>query len=306
MEGSLQVSTYGPDAVPGRRNLLSIALAATAASDAAYRGALGDDADALDAIPVDPVWANGFTFLADSCDALDPIGIECFGTIEKDVVENPDLVSVAPFLTTGTDQCSTLDNGRDRAGRAKRNLLATESWQIEREFFDGAATKSVDASGPWPNPFLTDGVTATNVTGGGAALAATRALATMERALMDCLHGQRSVIHATPDLVTLWNAGGALHLEGNTILTVCDSIVVPGSGYSGNAPDGTDHAAGESWCYGTGLVYLRQGNIFDPAEMEPASRVDRGTNLTTWRVERENAIYYAPCCVLAVKSSLTT
>lgn len=295
MQGAMPGPVFwGPFAQPGRRNLLDVALAATAAADEFY----APDQS------IDPRWVDGFSFSSDSCDALDPMGIQCLGNPggDKDHVENPDVVVIDPFLASGTDVCSTLDNKRDREGRARRNLLATESWQIEREFFDGAASLTTTPQGR--SPFMTDGVTAQDITG-GAAKAATLALATLERELLDCLHGQRAIIHATPDLVTMWQSGGALHIEGTTIMTVTDTIIVPGAGYSGAGPDGTPAAAGTSWAYGTGLVYLRQANIFDPDIETPYARVDRARNVTTWRVERANAIYFAPCCVKAVHASLT-
>lgn len=302
MQGAPGTSFYGPAAVAGRRGLLAVALDATTQADEAgagmFRSLLEPD------LAGQPRWVNGFSFVADSCEALDPMGIECFGSpTDKLTPTNSDVVTIAPFLTFGADKCSAMERSRPRAALAKRNLLVTESWQIEREFFDGIATKSTTPDGP--SPYLTDGVTATDITG-GAALAATRALAKLESALLDCLHGQRGVIHATPELVTLWQAGGALHIEGNTILTVLDTIIVAGPGYSGNGPDGSAPAADTSWAYGTGLVYLRQANIIDPDETTPYARVDRDVNTELWRVERPNAVYFAPCCVKAVHASLTT
>lgn len=289
-----QGSIYWPQATPGRRGLL------VAAANVSW-------ADLVDYPVENPLeWVNGFSYSSDSCGAVDPMQVMCIGSpAEKDPVENPDTIPYSPFLTFGSDRCSSLDAQRPRQERARRNLIATESWQIEREFFDGVAT--IDGAGDdiAPNPFMTDGATAIDVTGAGS-LGPMHALARIEAELMSCLHGQRTMIHATPDLVTLWNAGGGLRLEGNTLLTTaCDSIVVPGAGYSGNGPDGDAASAGTSWCYGTGIVYLLQGPILDPADGNAASRVDRATNTTTWIAERPNALMYSPCCVVAVHADLT-
>lgn len=291
-----QGSIYWPQAQPGRRGLLM------AAAGVAWGDLVDYETDnALE-------WVNGFSYYSDSCDAADPMQIRCLGSpADKIPVDNPDAVPYRPFLTFGTDRCSTMDNARPRQARARRNLIATESWQIEREFFDGVAT--IDNAGETlsdvPNPFMTDGATAVDVTG-ATPLGPMHALARIEAELMSCLHGQRTMIHATPDLVTLWNAGGGLRLEGNTLLTTaCDSIVVPGAGYSGNSPAGAAATAGTSWCYGTGIVYLLQGPILDPADQNAASRVDRDANITTWIAERPNAVLYSPCCVVAVHADLT-
>lgn len=294
------VPISGPQAAPGRRGLLVSTVASGTQSDDV--GPRPDPDQLGDVGPRQPAWVGGFTIEPDICGALDPTLVECFPDTTKGSLTNPVNPTYSPFLTYGFDRCSAADRHRDREGRARRNLLATESWQIEREFFDGVATKAKDDVDTPDNPFLTDG-NATNVTVGSPN--AVVALAQLEKRLLDCLHGQRGMIHAAGDLVTMWQNGGALRLEGNIILTVLDTIVVPGSGYSGNDPDGVAASAGTSWAYGTPLVYLRQGVVMNPSENDPASSVDREQNTITLRVERPNAVYHSPCCVLAVHAALT-
>lgn len=293
------VAVDGPLVAPGRRGLLNAAVMVTDEGD--FTIDPSDDDVGPTTGQRQPHWAGGFQFSPDACGAIDPTVIECLPVTDKTKLVNPGVVDYTPFLTYGFDECTTMDQHRDREGRARRNLLATESWQLERELFDGIASKS--STPDTDNPFLTDG-DAVDVTGGGA-LSSIPALARVERDLLRRLHGQRGMIHATPDLVTFWQNGGALHLEGNTILTVLDTIIVAGSGYSGNAPDGTAAPAGTTWAYGTGMVYLRQGFIFDPGVENPESRVNRDLNSITWRLERPNAVYYSPCCVNAVHAALT-
>jgi hypothetical protein len=154
MQSVAPVVFWGPQAQRGRRNLLDVAIAATAAQDEMY----AEPADAGDTFQsIDPKWVNGFSFSADSCDAMDPMGIQCLGSpTDKDGSGEPGRVTIDPFLTFGADVCSSMDNGRDREGRARRNLLATESWQVEREFFDGVASKTTRRQGR--SPYMTDGV----------------------------------------------------------------------------------------------------------------------------------------------------
>lgn len=288
----------GPQAQPGRRGLLFSAVPVGGDGETAGRQAVTVEEGAAP----QPAWAAGFVLDPDVCGAVDPAIIECEFGADKGTLANPDLPPYQPFLTFGVDVCSTLAGNRDRDGRSRRNLAATESWQIEREFFDGVASKATTPD--TDNPYLTNG-DASDVTGGGGALAPVASLARIEASLASCLHGQRGMIHATPELVTFWANGGALRLEGQTLLTVMDTIVVAGSGYSGNDPDGGAPTAGTSWAYGTGLVYIRQGVVWSPNAMDPGSAVDRQQNTITWRVERPNAVYRSPCCLLAVHSSLS-
>lgn len=274
----------GPAPQAGRRGLLNAALNAPTLG--------GAD------------WQHGVTFEPEACDALDPIPVGCWSDVadapSKDALSGEGLVTFDPFVVLGVDECSVMDRGRDREGRARRNLTATESWQVERQVFDGAATTQLDVA-EQDSPWLTQDGGSTTVT--TSATAPAHALAALERELAECLHGQRGMIHATADVVTLWHHGGNLRIEGNLLLTALDTIVVAGSGYSGAAPGGAAAAAGSSWAYGTGLVYYRQGEIVPVGD--EASRVDRSVNTHRTIVEREVLAVWAPCCVLAAQVDIT-
>src|ERR1051325_9251661 len=146
MDGSLGTSLYGPQAVAGRRGLLAVALDATSQAD--KEAGAGTSPAFETGTDGQPRWVNGFSFAADSCDAVDPMAITCIDSPDdKPIPTNAGIVTIDPFLTFGAEQCSTIDASRDREARARRNLLTTESWQIEREFFDGVATKSATPDG---------------------------------------------------------------------------------------------------------------------------------------------------------------
>lgn len=271
----------GPAAVPGRRGLLD---AATTPPEIA--GAR---------------WEAGIAFQADSCDAADPFLLDYCAAGPGDLTELPRPGSEVyrPIGVSGYDACSTMD-GRGMAEhrrRARSNLLATASYQAEREFFDGAAS-GADAD---PNPYLTDG-TAVTVT--SAALGPVDAMATLEQAMAECMHGQRGTIHATPYMVTLWTAADLLTPEGSLLVSPNGHVVVGGAGYSGDDPDGVAATAGTTWVYATPAVYAVRGTIVEPGE--DAQRIDTATNHVHYYVYQPVLVWTAGCCHLAAQVDIDT
>lgn len=273
-----------PTPIPGRRGLLSVAVAP------------GD-------IPAQ--WLQGVTFGPESCAAPLPLPwAMCDETPDlDDQTDRPDAAVWQPILLRGVDECSTLDGFRtaEREARARSNLTVTASFQAEQEFSDAVAS---DEAGDL-NPHLTAAagwVTATTVTGGADSPA--DALALLEQGMAECLHGQRGVIHATPGVVTKWSENGLVTLQGASLVTANDNLVVAGAGYSGDGPTGTAHAAGQAWVYGTGLVYQIRGAV--TTEGEPFERVDRAQNsVVTW-VTQPLLVYTSPCCKLAAQITVVS
>jgi hypothetical protein len=248
-------------------------------------------------------WENGVAFQAAACDALEPLPWVLCRTepAELATIERGAASGWTPIALLGFDRCSALDgDGPERRQRAEDNLNATASWQAEREFFDGVATTGL-SDPPGPNPYLTDG-SATEVTGGPHTHAV--ALARLEQELAECLHGQRGMIHATPEVVTLWAAEGLVRTEGGLLVTAVDSIVVAGSGYSGNDPDGAAPAAGSSWAYGTSLVYALRGPVIDLTP-DLVARIDTGDDTLTYRLMQASLVYRSTCCTVAVQVATT-
>lgn len=272
-----------PQLAPGRRGLLAAAVELT---------------------EPDERWVGGFAYEAESCDAAQALPIYCDpgqGTdgYVKEPGESGGIVEYDPFAVIGADFCTTLDRGRDREGRARRQLLATESYQIERELWDGAIAQGEGND----NAYLAKEGEATEL--GTAGVAAS--LAALEQGLAECLHGQRGMIHATPYTVSLWNAEGLLRVDGGLLLTALDTIVVAGSGYSGSAPGDPpvppadlDDAAN---AYATGMVYVRRSPI--SVVGDAVSHIDRARNDETVFVERAVAATFS-CCLLTVIVDHTT
>jgi hypothetical protein len=97
--------------------------------------------------------------------------------------------------------------------------------------------------------------------------------------------GRKGVIHFTPGAVgqagfnNLRDVGG--HLE-----TANGTPVIAGQGYVGQAPVGGAAASDtEQWAWATGPVFHWRGEVYIPGDR--AANVDRVTNITTYRAERE-------------------
>lgn len=227
-------------------------------------------------------WIRGFSYRPEVCNGGDIIAADAAGPGTPQAIE--DQINVVPYVVEGVDQRPTFGTPHDPAlleGRryARRQLLACESKQMERELWTGQLTNG----NPSGNAFLTDG----NVVlpEGSALLGYLTALGVLERAIRENTCGQQGMIHARADLVTRWDAGGALRRVGNLILTVLDTIVVPGSGYDGSGPRPggtpaslTPPSTDSSWAYATTVVDLRRGAIFSEDLQE---RVNRANNVLT-------------------------
>jgi hypothetical protein len=135
----------------------------------------------------------------------------------------------------------------DRVRRAERALRAHESWQVEREFWNGAiiptnyhltaSPHSVTTSAhrtlstPFPNPVPAPGTTL------GTTVGLAQSLAALDHAIADADAGA-GMIHATPYLVQKWtSAYQYLRDQQGNIRTVNDNLLLPGYGYTGLGPD---------------------------------------------------------------------
>lgn len=245
-------------------------------------------------------WTAGFSYEPEAC------GEDATGAVDPCTVHSKALtpptsggsVDVEPFQIWAGDSCSALSHAaRDFKARAQRKLAACESNLIENELWRGDIAR---ASG-WSNKYLAhqDSDVLSD-----APLTPINALACLEQALAQCNCGGRGMIHAMPQIVTLWTHEGMLRREGNLILTINDTIVVPGSGYDGSGPQGAvdgdpiPATDGEIWAYATGMVHIR----LDPPVVIPQTHdeaLNRSTNTLAFRAERIVAATW-DCCHFAV------
>jgi hypothetical protein len=147
---------------------------------------------------------------------------------------------------------------------------------------------------------------------GGTALSAIDALAALEKYAAANYPG-RATIHATPDIITLWDHQGVVALRTvngvEQIVTGQGTKVVSGGGYSPlrePTPDPDDvlpaNDADTEWVYVTGAVQVRRASII---EANVAMNTTGGTaarNQQTYLAERPYVVTW-DCIVGAVQAS---
>lgn len=272
-----------PAPIP-RPATISLVNAALTPDQAASAGAVGQR------------WQLGYSFQPEACAGgwlEDPCNVEA-----RDVPARPATVEVEPYQVVAGDTCSSIGfQAADYEARARRLLMLVQSAQIAHELWTG----ELAATAGWPNPsFVGSGDPADPpdvLTNGGAT--AIDALGCLEQYL--ALSGARGMIHATAQLVTHWNQLGVLRREGNTLLTILDSIVVADGGYDGSGP-GNVPASATQWAYATGLVTVELAPIEVPGDF--AANFDRATNTVVMYAQRAATAVWDGCAAGAAEVAL--
>lgn len=242
---------------------------------------------------VDARWVNGFSFRPDPCL---PGGFNYWCGDDGNTPPGPDVrddvVQHRPTVIEVVAECSTLDPLNDVEARARRALAAAESRLIETEFWSGPAA----ADAGFPNRYLRDALTDDLGT-----VAGFYALAALQQHAADTFDG-RAMIHARPTVVEFWWRNGELRREGNLLLDAFDNIVVPGSGYNGQGPEGSPAAVlGETeYAYVTPMVYLLRDAQVTIVPGDDAESIDYAHNTRTYRAQRIVAPYFGGCGAAAV------
>ena len=252
-------------------------------------------------------WQDGFYFDPENCDAGIVVSVGCElpdeGPTDKAVPEPGGYGTYLPFAVVGTDQCSTLDRGRDRAGRARRHLAAVQSFHVEQVFWTGDA---IDDPDDVERQHLADGNA--TVLASGAPVPVVNAVALLDQALTACLHGSHGMVHVTPSALVVLAAADLVHLVNGVWYTPNGHTVVPGSGYTGGGPRDSEGVLpappdleadplADQWIYGTGPVNVLLGDV------QTYDDVERTINTETWRAEQPAAAYFG-CCQVAVQTEL--
>jgi len=243
-------------------------------------------------------WEFGFKFLPEACGISGALELECAGTTpDAPDLTGPSVVEGDPFVVFSEDRCSSFGwQARDWQGRAKRQLIATRSYQIAKEVWSGVLTTSAGLS----NIPLTD---PTSTTVGTGPMAVRHALACLEGALGQCCQGCVGLIHMTPQLLSELSAfPNAVMLSGGTWVTANGHVVIPDAGYDGSGPGGTP-AGDTQWMYGTSMMGLRSSDILTiPASDEDMQmQMDRSVNDLLVTAYQVVAVQWDNCCHLAAE-----
>jgi hypothetical protein len=278
------------------------------------RGGLLDTFDPIR--PEDAMWRVGFVF--------QPMG-GCLEAIsyapcvpserqpERADVENPIFI---PIEIEGAYTCGT--SGFREADYRQHAEFILDKWtshRLEHELWTGTLAVDNDL----PTPFLTNPLSLTTPYDADA-IPLPYALARMQRRLRECLGGNRGVIHARSDVVSLWQQSGAvIAAPSGALVDIFGNFIVAGSGYDGSSPytasgdpleidEGSstiDETEATAWVYGTGLlnVYLDE-MVLRPNSMGEA--MNRGTNDVTFYADRVAAVSFDPCCHIGINVDLNS
>lgn len=236
-------------------------------------------------------WAlAGWNMVPEQCGVGGRVAIDCEGeTVALVPDASPGTVEGGGFLVWAGDRCSTFGAlGRDRAGLARRQLVATESYQIAEELWKGT----------FVNRALTDSASDELTT---AAVSPLDAIARLEHGLARCGKGRRGMIHVTPQLLVHVAGAQAGAQTGNLWLTPTGNIIVADAGYDGSGP-GNVAAGATQWAYATSMVEVRLGPIEVLDEM--AVVLDRTVNTAVVIAHRAATVSWDECCHLAAEVSV--
>lgn len=203
------------------------------------------------------------------------------------------------MIWTG-DQCSTLGDLAEVESRARGELETQSSHLIESIFWTNTVD-SADFGGSHPNVALSDASlteintvpTQTQIDAGTVylpndylAVPPVSGFKDLTEALSDMLGGARGMIHVEKRVVPFLAFYGLAIQSGQRLVTTLgDHVVVPGTGYTGSAPNGEAASEFYSWIYGTSMVEVLLGPIEVFSE-GPADVINRTTNNIEIRAER--------------------
>lgn len=201
----------------------------------------------------------GWSYQPEGCGLSGRLPVTCEGdTPAMDRFDRPGLVEGAALWVYAGDECTAAGSlTRDFIGRARRQLAATESYQLANELWTGSA--SVAANPDLPNRSLA-GVATESDTVTTVASSAADALGCLEAGLASALFGGQGMIHVTPQLLVHLVGQQLVLREGRVWTTPMGHIVVADAGYTGSGPGGV--AAGATqWAYGTPMIFVRLGPV---------------------------------------------
>lgn len=250
-------------------------------------------------------WQGGVTWQPEQCGVSGRVAVDCFGGTDELIgSRGPGIVSSDPFDVWASDECSVFGfKARDWSGNARRQLEATQSYEIANELWTGDLQQAEGHE----SGFLTDHSTLDfSYTGLDSAV---DALACAEAGLAQCSKGRRGMIHVTPQALVHLVTNNTVRREGTQYLTPLGTIVVADAGYDGSGPGGAP-AGATQWLYATGMVsvVLEAQALLNPPDLESAQNMlqalDMTDNTITVRAQKLAMYLWDRCCHIAVEFAL--
>ncbi len=241
-------------------------------------------------------WLGGISFPPHGCTRLtgfptdDPCATE---TAAPDSAANltyadaADCVTFLPFRIEVFLEYQMLNGTTAEQAEAyvRSHAELARSYILAREVLNSALVPA--------NPSLVDQadtVTGLNSTPAGA-------LGAVEDGLASRLANGLGMIHVTPGLLTILQAGGGLHFDGTNYRTPTGHLVVADAGYTGGAPGTGTVTPAQPWIYGSGDVSYRHSG--QEATGAPWELFEYKRNKVTLNVEEYGIFKFEPCSVVA-------
>lgn len=214
--------------------------------------------------------------------------------------------AATPFSVYAKFDCSAVGND-DALNRAQGALSRVETWEVERAVWTGlSANRAVvfphlahtgsDLNDPVSGALLQSVV----VTGGGA-FKPPRALGILEGLLGDCYNGI-GVVHIPQfALSSFFGTGTAFVKAGAQLQTQAGNLIAVGAGYPGTAPNGAAPAAGTTWVYATGAVFMYRSTVRVPTRIESFNRAENTLEMLAERTY----LFGWECCHVGILVDLT-
>jgi len=246
-------------------------------------------------------WELGFEFLPESTAVTgDDLSDPCSGA---DRTDPPALTSVEyqPWEVSTSFTCEAPGfTPSELESRVLKQLDRVVNRNLGAELWRGDRSQAES----WPNNWLANSGTYTDLTPGSGSRPLVYALADLQQGLLDASN-EAGVIHATARLASLWFSADLIWLEDGKLVDLYGNTIITQPGYDGSDDNGAVVATHETeWAYATGPIEVRHG----PVEIvtEPVSVVDRETNTVRIHASRFVAAYWDNVVHLAINVDLCT
>ncbi len=203
--------------------------------------------------PLPERWIGGATFIPEPT-ALAEMWAPGGGTTKAQGDLTPTFVGYDPFVVVYRDERSLFGWGAaEYAARARRGLIAHESYGVEREWWGGytissnphlTASPSTPAAGSAGRTITFTNPTAAPGTTLDTAVGLAQGLASLDQAIADADCGV-GMIHCSPFLLSMWTTRFQNLREEGDVYSVNYNLIVPGYGYESTGPDITSRTVAD-------------------------------------------------------------